>query len=310
MDAAASAWLGRPCVAVPSVRVGLCWALESLGFARHRDHVLIPRFVGRCIVNAIGRAAWPVEAATPETRAAILVDQFGLRQDTRALAAEFDRRGWSYLEDSPYGVGEDEAPGPGSLGRFIGLGKVLPVVQGALFVAGRESVADALRRRRDVHTAWTWPVWTTMMILRRRRRTTAYSAAADAAYEMYVPAGGGQGWLRGNMRKAAANADRFAHEARARLDAATAALGARAVRPDLTRLPYVLPIVAEPDADRLAAAFTRHGFDAAVLHLDAARNVLTPKFVRVLLLPLHARIPRASFDALVADLEGMVAACA
>jgi hypothetical protein len=62
---AAPAILGRDCLGLPSARVGLGWALEYLGTTRHRDHVLVPKFVGRCILNSLSRYALPVERPTP-----------------------------------------------------------------------------------------------------------------------------------------------------------------------------------------------------------------------------------------------------
>src|SRR5207244_8181904 len=106
------------------------------------------------------------------------------------LKPQFAQRGWRYIEDSPYGIGVDEAAGPASIGRFIGLGKPLPVVQGALLTTDDEALRRHVLEKRDESSLWSWPVWLTMLGL-RRRYPNGYSHAADAAHEMYVAAGGG-----------------------------------------------------------------------------------------------------------------------
>lgn len=301
IDRMASAWLGRPCYALPSIRVGVCWLLEHFGCARHRDHVLVPKFMGRCILNALGRYALPVEAPTADTRIVLVVDHFGLRQDLGALTPEFERRGWRYVEDSPYGIGGDEAPGPGSCGRFIGLGKILPIVQGALFVTGDETLAAHIREKRAERSPWSWPVWLTMLAL-RRRHASGYSEAADAAYEMYQAARGGNAALRGNVAAVLERVSGFEAESRTRLDAIAAVLGRQVFMPDLRRIGYLVAFRPGAQMEAARAAFRRHGYADSPLHLDVARNLLVPSYEKILPIPLNPRIPRATFDALLAEL--------
>lgn len=302
VDDVASRWLGRGCVALPSVRVGICWAMEHRRYARHRDHVLVPRFVGRCILSSISRFALPVERPSSETRLAIVVDQFGLRQRLDALSPEFERRGWAFIEDSPYGVGHREGSGPNSLGRFIGLGKALPVAQGALLLTEDRELERFIRGKRQVHSAWSCPVWLTMLALRCRPRVGAYSAVADAAYELYLAAQGGNRWLRGNLVRVLQRAAEFERETRARLDAVAEVIAGRALLPDLQRLAYVVPCFAGLDLAAAQSVFRQFGFDDSAFHVDVARNMLEPRYAKCLLLPLNPRIPRRTFDALLRGL--------
>lgn len=301
IDEGASEWLGHPCLALPSVRVGLCWALEHLGYARHRDHVLVPRFVGRCILNSIGRFAFPVEQPTKDTRIALVVDQFGLRQKLDELRPAFAHNRWLYIEDSPYGIGEKEAPGEGSVGRFIGLGKVFPVVQGALLMTDNAELRAHVRRKRSERTAWSLPVWLSMLVL-RGEYVRRYSRLADAAYEMYPAAGGGSSWIRRNLIRVMDRAEEFAREAQARMSALADALGPRILLPELRRVGYLVPFLPGQDLEAARAAFRKHGFDDAPLHIDLDRNMLAPRYVRSLFVPVNPRIPRDQFDALLDDL--------
>ncbi len=304
IDAVASQWLGQPCLVLPSVRIGMGWALEARGFRRHRDHVLVPRFVGRCILNSVGRHALPVEEPTAKTRLAVVVDQYGLRQDLKSLVPEFTRRSWVFLEDSPYGVGDDEPAAEGSLGRFIGLGKVLPVVQGGLLVSRDPQLLEHVRHRRQ-QTPWPWAtgVWMTMLAFRIRARAASYSPLADAAYELYDAIGGGSRLIRRNIRRVFREIDHHVAEYASRFSAVTAALGGAVALPDLRRLAYVVPYLAGDRLDRASAVFWKHGFDAGVFHVDVARNMLAPRYEKSLLLPLNPRIARHHFDALLAGLH-------
>lgn len=304
VDEAASRWLGRPALALPSVRVGLCWMLQHLSYARHRDHVLIPRFMGRCILNSISRVALPVEAPTERTRMAIVVDQYGMRQHLEALTPEFMRRGWVYAEDSPYGVQREESPGPGSLGRFIGLGKPLPIAMGALLVTDRDDVAHALRQRRQQRSPWSLLAWTVMVALRLRRFVGAGSTLAEIAYELYPAGGGGHRWMRGNVARVLARIEAFEAETARRAAGAASALDSHLLWSHAPRVGYVVPCFAGASEDA-QAVFRRHGCDATPYHVDVARNLLAPSYVPALLLPLNPRLPRRTFDTMLSDLRGV-----
>lgn len=302
LDNLASTWLGQPCLVLPSIRVGLCWALEQRGYRRHRDHILVPRFMGRCILNSLGRFALPVESPTDQTRIALVVDQFGRRQVTGAMAPQFSERNWAYIEDSPYGVGADERPGAGSLGRFIGLSKVLPVVQGALFIAGDEALRQRIESNRQNSSAWGWPVWLTMLLL-RKRYATGYSDAADAAYELYPAARGGSAALRGNLAAVFRRIELFERESQERMAAVLDVLGKHVLPTDQRRLAYVVPFLPGDDLLTAQAIFRNRGFSDAVLHFDLNCNMLEPNYVKSLVIPINSRISRQSFDLLLTELK-------
>lgn len=306
LDELASNWLGNSCLALPSVRVGLCWALDEQRYARHRDHILVPRFVGRCILNSVGRFALPVESPTEQTRIALVVDQFGLRQNISALLPQFEQSRWSYIEDSPYGIGADEIPATGSLGRFIGLGKVLPVVQGALFIAGDEGIRRAIRLNRQKSSPWALPVWLTMLFL-RKQFVSEYSEMADAAYEMYPAARGGSFALRGNIAAVFKKIEMFEHESRDRVAAVTDALGKKNILlQDQTRLGYVIPFLPGEAMSSARAIFRKHGFSDSILNVDLNRNMLDPNYVRTLVVPVNPRIAHDQFEQLLSGLKKLL----
>lgn len=305
LDEIASSWVGQPCLVLPSVRVGLCWALEAKGYVRHQDHVLVPRFIGRCILNSIGRFALPVETPTTKTRIALVVDQFGRRQDLKALKVRFQESNWSYIEDSPYGIGIDENAGEASMGRFIGLSKVLPIVQGALFVAGDESIRLSIIANRRNSSAWSLPVWLAMLYM-RKRYVSGYSDLADAAYEMYLAAKGGCGALRGNINSVFGKIDEIEFENKRRLTAVVESLGESVLVPDQARIGYVVPFLPGDAINLATKIFREFGFSDSVVHVDLDRNMMSPNYARCLLIPLHSKIPRANFEGLLKALKKLL----
>jgi len=217
IDQIASSHIGEGWTGIPSVRVGIGWTLEYLGYRRHLDHILVPKFMGRCILNCFNRYDLPVEASTPQTRLAMVVHQFGLLQDLDSIRSECVSKGLSYLEDSPYGLNSEEKLGPGSLAKFIGFTKILPVLKGALVTSPDLSLIEFMKQKRQESSLWSWPVLAAMGWVRKRRNGGSYSALADAAYEMYVECKGDNTWLRGNFAKALGKLDAFAAETQRRL---------------------------------------------------------------------------------------------
>lgn len=304
LDELASEWLGQACLTLPSIRVGLCWALEQRGYTRHLDHILVPPFTGRCILNSLSRFALPVESPTTKTRIALVVNQFGRSQDVETLKPQFSAANWSYIEDSPYGIGFDESISAGSLGRFIGLGKVLPVIKGALFVSGDEAISQSIKLNRQKASPWAWPVWLTMLAL-RKRFTRGYSEMADLAYEMYPSSRGGSFAIRNNLVAVFNRLPWFERESQDRMAEAAAALGACALLPNKNRLGYVVPFLPGIAMPSAKLALHKCGFSDASLHVDINNNMLNPNYVKCLVVPINPYIPRPAYSKLMTELRAI-----
>jgi hypothetical protein len=299
VDRLASTVMGAPCLGIPSARVAMCWLLGHLGYSRHRDHLLVPKFVGRCILGALTRVALPVEEPTDKTRAVMVVHQFGLRHDVAAVARECATRGWVFFEDSPYGVDDREGTAPGSLARFVGLGKVLPVAMGGVVFTDDERIAARVRRERDASTAWASAAWLAVAALRTRQTVTSSSTLAEAAYEAYVAGGGGRGALRASLFRALRHFEQYRASQAERVAFVASELGSRVLMPDFRRLSFVLPFLVGSQAAEAAAIHREERFDGTVYHVDAARNLFAPRFEKLVQVPVTPRIPHAAFERLV-----------
>jgi hypothetical protein len=303
IDGKASEVLGQECIGIPSVRVAIGWTLEFLGCKRHSNQVLVPKFMGRCILNALSRYALPVEELTPRTALVVAVHQYGLKQDLDAVQKECVSRGLPYVEDSPYGLETQEELGPGSLAKFIGLTKVLPVLKGGVVISRDRSIMEFFKRKRGEASVWSWVVLGAMALLRRRRRVGDYSALADAAYEMFVQCKGDNVYLRANVIQALGRLDSFAAESRRRLTMAVHLLGQQVHIPDTQRISYVAPYFPESALAEAQLAFSANGFDPGTYHVDLARNLFSPRYDEGLLIPLNTKIPAERFESLVTSLS-------
>ena len=149
IDKRFSTWVGKPVIFIPSIRVALNWLLESKGFTRNTSEILVPRYIGRCILNSLNRVSFPVQHISSNTKFALLVDQFGRRQNLSLISSFFNKYNIPYVEDSPYCVNFNEYVSRDSSGRFIGLSKVLPIVMGGLFMSTDEYLNSLLLSRRE-----------------------------------------------------------------------------------------------------------------------------------------------------------------
>lgn len=302
LDDELSARLGRPAIALPSVRTGIYWLLQHLGLSRHTDELLVPRYVGRCILNTVGLGAHPALTPGPKTRLAMLVHWFGRDPDWQAVRPELERRGLRFFEDAPDGLAAREEPAEGSLGKFIALSKLLPLVKGGAFITDDAAVADALRRRRAGRgPAWApWLALATLLPCRRGVRLRGNAFALEAAYALYPCCPADNGALRRGFRASLSLITSYAELEGRRTDALLKACGAAGLAPQARRLVHAVPIRA---SDAAASALRHAGFSDEAFHIDVAANMFAPRFERFHLVPVHPSVPAAGFEALLAGLR-------
>lgn len=201
IDARFSTWVGKPVIFIPSIRVALNWILDSKGFTRHTAEILVPRYLGRCILNSLNRVALPVPHISSNTKYALLVDQFGRRQNIHSISPSLSKQNISYIEDSPYCVNFNESVSSQSSGRFIGLSKVLPIVMGGLFMSTDVNLNSLLLKRRDRVSLSTYGVWLSMAC-QRLKRPIVSSTLAEITYESFHSSAGFSYFMRSNITSA------------------------------------------------------------------------------------------------------------
>ena len=305
LDEIASRVIGSRGVAIPSVRVAMMWTLEYLGCRRNTHHVLVPRFMGRCILNSLNRVALPVEVPTPDTKVVVAVHQYGFTQRLEAVNAECVARSIPYIEDSAFCIGRTEIPGPGSLAKFVGFSKVLPTLKGGFALSDDAGLLEHIRRQRAGWSAWSWPLLAMMSNLRWGMFDGPYSVLGDLAYELYPEVRGDNGLFRSNVQRSLEQITTFEEESARRLRAVAALPRDRLHLPEAVRLTMVVPYRPAADARSAQTIFEQCGFDANLYHFDAGRNLFDPMYERVLLIPLNPRIPASSFTKLINTLGSL-----
>ena len=307
IDQAGNKALRTDCIGIPSIRVGMAWTLEYLNCNRHNDHVLLPKYVSRCILNSLNRYALPVESLTPFTRLVVAIHQYGLRPNLDEIRRECDSRGIPFIEDSPYGLQQEERLGVGSLAKFIGLSKILPALKGALVISDDQSLLQFFKQKRKQSSPWSWPVLGVLALLRRRTMSSGESALAAIAYEIYLDSKGDNRWLRSNLLAALQKLDSFCDASGAKLAMIAERLKHRVILPDTGRLSCVVPLFPGAEPGPWQEVLVRSGFDPGIYHIDVARNLFNPSYEKALLLPLNPKTPSHRFEILLnrlAELDG------
>jgi len=304
IDTQASTIVGTPCVGIPSVRVGMTWALEYFGFNRFRDHVLVPKFLGRCVLNSLNRFALPVETLTKQTRLVVVVHQYGLKQNTENISRICSNNNLHYIEDSPFGIEKNESISVDSFAKFIGLSKILPVIKGAILLSLNSSFVEFVKQKRQEFSMWSFFVFASLAYLRARNTISSYSPLADATYEMFLQSKGDNWLLRGNILRALDQFHKIASQSAHRLEMIKDQLLEQVMIPNTDRISNIVPFFPPPDQRELAQIiFRKHGFDSGIYHIDTKRNIFSPQYEKALLLPLNPRIPTNHFQALIEELS-------
>ena len=142
-----------------------------------------------------------------------------------------------------------------------------------------------------------------MAVVRSRKKRTSYSSLANAAYEMYPDAKGGNALLRGNILRVLARLDEVAADHADRVETLAGMLQESVMIPDCERLLYVVPFFPGDNSHKACTAFRQSGFDDTFFHIDIAGNLFAPIYRKALLIPVNTRIPRSSLDRLVERLQ-------
>lgn len=292
-------------VAVPSVRVGICWVLEYFNYRRSENHLLVPKYLSRCILNAISRYAFAVEELTPQTAMVLVVDQFGFRQDIESIERVVLDKNLKYIEDSAAGISCKEDVARNSVGRIIGFSKLLPILKGGVLISpDKELVAFIRKKREEKKPIWySWLIFLVLARLRSKAENVEYSALADLAYEAYLQSPRDNRLLLNNFFLGLGIIDRYAAATHERLSLISALLGKRVIYPDADRLAHMVLMPPEGREGEIGKIFDNNNFDTTAMHFDMNRNIFNPNYQRVFIIPLNPAIPMKRFNNLIKELS-------
>lgn len=291
----------KPAIAIPSVRVGLLWTLQHLGANRHEHEVLMPRYIGRCILDALHHAARPAHTLSNRTRLAVMVHTFGLKQDIETIRSRLQTEGVPFVEDASDSMRIGDSPVSGSLGKFIALSKLLPLLKGGCFLPGDPDIADMLRRKRSESTSRWVALWIQWVIgSHRRGRDVPGSAWVESAYALYPCSPSDSPSLRGSFYAALSHVKEYAAIEAERLKLLKDAVPGALIETEPSTLLRCALLRPDP---AIAAALAHQGFSSTPLHYDHAGNMLAPYFKKALAVALHPGISQEAFTGLIQSIQ-------
>ncbi len=297
--------LGLEGLAIPSIRVGICWVLEYLGYTRRQNHIFVPKYLSRCILNAINRYAFPVEKLTSQTSLALVVNQFGFQQNLGAIVKETAARNMLYIEDNANGVSSKEVVGQNSYSKLIGFSKLLPILKGGVLISPNKDLANFVRiKRRETKPTWySWFIFMVLALERKKKEKIEYSALVDLAYESYLQSPRDNRLLLNNFWLGLDMVDTYVEITHKKIELVKKKLGKRVIYPDADELVHVLLFLPENKGCEIKEIFDRNNFDSTLYHFDMHRNIFNSEYKKVFLIPLNPTIPMKKFDVLIEELS-------
>lgn len=291
-------------VGIPSVRVGICWVLEYFVYKKSNNHVLVPKFLSRCILNAINRYALPVEDITSDTSLALIVDQFGFQQDLEAIEREVQDRNIMYIEDTANSIRITETTGKKSYGKLIGFSKVLPILKGGVLISSNKPLLDFVRKKREEKfpVGYSWFIFMVLAQARHTMEKIQYSALVDLAYEAYLQSPRDNRALLNNFWAGLDMVEEYAEITQERISLIKKLLGEKTWFPDADRLANVVLMPPGNKETEIVQVFNRNHFDSTLYHHDVNKNIFRPEYKKVFLIPLNPTIPKEQFNNFIEEL--------
>lgn len=301
-EAILTEWFHAPVVLASSGRGAMLLYFEYLGLNRYRNNIAVSPHVSACVLDAIIRRAFPVDASKVyNADALVFYHQYGLTQ--RVVP-----RGRLILEDICHAffstASSGNRPWHGqvrifSLPKFFG---TLTMVGG--LVVSNESTAKALRDFRDMRAPSDDGT--------RKRHAKSFQNGRGPELEITylerllnpaihdselggVPLSLPDILTVGEQRAEVRNY--FLTSLPPWLAQPTRLL----VEEDL---PYALPVLCPEGIDlrEASSVIQAHGFPSSIYHIDVARNLHEPNLKSAWLFPCHQDVPLSSVVALCTDL--------
>jgi putative PLP-dependent aminotransferase (TIGR04422 family) len=287
-------WFGRPVVLTSSGRGALILAFSHLGLNRYRDRIAMTPMISTCVMDAVVRHAFPVDAASASEVAATLVyHQYGFIQTIKPTGPVVEDICHSFYATPTEGRRDwFGALAAFSLPKFFSTSS--PV--GGLVVQDRKR-AESLRALRDAQPQRS--------IEQQDEESRIYcDSSAHSHFDFVrlylsrlVNAQIADRELGGLPKQLSEIVDQGLRRKEI-IAAYSDAVGRHACPPGwhemmLERLPYFFPVSGEET--RLLDARSRLqeiGVEADLYSIDAARNMTAPNYIRMLLLPCHDKIPQ------------------
>jgi hypothetical protein len=303
-----SDWFGAEVILTSSGRAAILLYLKALGLNRYRDQVVLPRFISSCVLDAVIRCGFPVDAASGVTGdASILYHQFGIPQRTAPSGAVIEDICHAFFA-SPTTGGRDWKGDVAvfSVPKFFGLKNM---VGGLVLVKGARSAQ--LREMRDGAP--------TASKVHRDRGGREVGSARNAEEQEDIETR----YLRrllnpallddetGGLPGSTGEIRAIGHARQDKLCRLVEAAGRTSLPPGWVELltsclPFALPVfLGEEMLRRANARLSEIGVVAGEYQIDVARDMSSPRHERAVLVPCHHEIPAMKLDEMAGILRSV-----
>jgi hypothetical protein len=295
-----SDWFGAEVVVTSSGRAAILLYLKALGLNRYRDRVVLPRFISSCVLDAVIRCGFPVDAASGVTGDAnILYHQFGIPQRISPSGMVLEDICHAFFASPTTGARDWKGDAAVfSVPKFFGLDGMV----GGLVLANGARSAQ-LRDMRDSASG----------VVQTRRGRGACNVGGDTEGredletlylrrllnpELLDEETGG---LPGSTDEIRA----VGHARYQNLGRLCNAAGRTAFPPGWMELlseslPFALPVFANATAiKRTNAGLSEIGVAAGEYQIDVDRDMSRPRHEKAVLVPCHHEIPASKFDEMI-----------
>jgi hypothetical protein len=304
-----SDWFGADVMLTSSGRAAILLYLETLGLNRYRDRIAVPRFISACVLDAVIRRGFPIDAAAGVSGdVSILYHQFGIPQSTSPSGI--------VIEDICHGFFATPSSGQRkwkgevavfSLPKFFGLDGMA----GGLVILNSARSAQ-LRQRRAAALA------ATKATNQKRIEKIRFAAGAPDRLDVesfYLSRLLNPGLLdeeTGGLPRSVNEIEEIGRMRRETLHRLMDAAGKSAFPSGwfdliLQSLPFALSVFGEPESlERIVARLSDIGVTSDRYQIDVARDMSNPRHQSAVLVPCHHEIRPSKLDEMVAVIRSAV----
>ncbi|MBI4021883.1 MAG: hypothetical protein HY372_00845, partial [Candidatus Andersenbacteria bacterium] len=280
-----------------SGRSALHWDLVANGWQRYRHWLVVPRYLSRCVLNAVTRDAFPVQL--PQRGDGVLLyHQFGWPQRYRPGAGLIiEDIAHSFYAASEHGRRDWQGAAIFSLPKFFAMGGMaggLVLSDSKLAQRVRERAAAADATVADADRAWA------RQIIReafRNQMAVRQEQLLESAYEFIGSLGRPQMDDLVGFPRSAAELVQVGRARKERAEYVRGYFGTAAwpagFWPADEVVPFAVPYFPRRRStlSLAAAALGEQGVTVGVYHIDVRRSMARPQYQRAFLLPIHQEVP-------------------
>jgi hypothetical protein len=191
---------------------------------------------------------------------------------------------------------------------LIGLSKLLPILKGGVLISPNKDLLNFFKKKRKERQPF-WSSWFILVVLawaRSRREKKEYSALVDLAYEAYLQSPCDNYILLNNFWLGLNMVNKYVEMTQERIKLVNNLLGKRAIYSEENRLILTVLIPPGNRESEIREVFRRNNFDYCLYHFDTNKNIFSPNYERVFLMPLNPTIPMKNFTGVIEELSAVL----